>query len=63
MGISPKHETRCHVSRVSKIAFLKIEKFEKLRQRVSDFVEMPIPDGARPTIRRFLNAWFQSLNV
>jgi len=37
--------------------------FRKTRswQRVTDFVEMPIPDGALPALRRFLNVWFRSL--
>jgi hypothetical protein len=32
-----------------------------LWKRFSDFGKVPIPDGARPAIRRFLNAWFRSL--
>ena len=58
MGISPKSETRCH-----NFSFFGLEFFknEKLWQHVSYFREMPIPVGARSTMRRFLNVWFRPL--
>jgi hypothetical protein len=66
MGTFPKSEKRFH-----NFSFLgrqdvqkrDFQKNEKSWQGVtcSDFREMPIPGGARPTISRFLNAWFQSL--
>jgi hypothetical protein len=56
MGIFPKTETRCHnfsffrPSGFPKTRFSK--NYDKLWQRVSDFGKLPIPDGARSTIRR-----------